>query len=344
MTDKPELEQLIAAARAELDDPNRTYVAGPETATNPRFELFHAGLSMCSQKVRAVLAEKAIPYTSHELVIVASEGIWSEDFKPAENYRPGYVRLRMFGGRQMNARYATAHTGVSSVETEGFDPCVVPLLVDHELGTAIVDSKRIMSHLDSAIEGPIKLIPNSTADREAVLTQVDIVDRTPHPGLLYGFHPDDDQRPDFIKGVMSDVHDVKCTSLQRFIDANPDDSELGDAYRAKIEKERAGKSLAFDPERQRAVRIQTQEIIDDLNQRLAETGSPWVCGSDYTLADTVWGISLYRLHWLGLAAMWREYPLIQSYADRVYRRPSVWEQVINFPSPMPPSPHTTDIE
>ncbi len=342
MSDSNKLDQLLNAARAELDDPARTTIVGAGADATPRFELFHAGLSMCSQKVRAVLAEKAIPYTSHELVIVASAGIWAENFKPAENYRPGYVRLRMLGGKQLGKAFAEQHTGSSSVETEGFDACVVPLLVDHELGQVIVDSKLICAHLDNAVEGPVKLVPDES--KAAVLQQVDIVDQTPHPGLLYGFHPDDDQRPDFIKGVMSDVHDVKCTSLQRFIDDNSDDADLVAAYQSKIAKERAGKALAFDSERQREVRTRAQKIIEDLDAQLEATADTWLCGSNYTLADTVWGISLYRLQWLGLAPLWADKPRIKEYAERVYKRPSVWDQVITFPSPMPPSPHTSDIQ
>jgi glutathione S-transferase len=340
---KQELEGLVAAARAELDDPTRTRVVGAAGAETPRFELFHAGMSMCSQKVRTVLAEKAIPYTSHELVIVASKGIYTEEFKPAENYRPGYVKLRIYGGMELGSAYAEAHTGSSSVETEGFDACVVPVLVDHQERRVIVDSKRICEHLDRVGEGPIRLIPQEANARAEVMAQVDTVDRTPHPGFLYGFHPDDDRRPDFVKAVMADVHDVKCGSLQKFIDDNRGDEQLVAAYRSKIAKERAGKALAFDPERQRAVRSRAQRVIEEFDARLGARGAPWLCGADYTLADAVWGISLYRMHWLGLATLWSHMPRVGEYAARAYKRPSVAEQVIHYPSPMPPSPHTADI-
>lgn len=344
MNDANDVEALADAARAELDDPTRSRIVGDTPGQTPRFELFHAGLSLCSQKVRAVLAEKAIPYTSHELVIVASKGIYSEEFKPAENYRPAYVRLRMRGGKQLGTPYATEHTGVSAVDTEGFDPCVVPTLVDHDEGCVVVNSKLICEHLDNAVTGQIKLIPGDAAARAAVMAQVDVVDRTPHPGLLYGFHPDRDDRPEFIKAVMADVHDVKCDSLQKFIDANAGDEELVAAYRSKIAKERAGKALAFDPDRQRDVRARAQAIVDNLDVQLETCANPWVCGADYTLADIVWGISLYRLEWLGLASMWVDKPRIQEYTALTYRRPSVWDQVINFPTPMPPSPHTVHIK
>ncbi len=86
-----------------------------------------------------------------------------------------------------------------------------------------------------------------------------------------------------------------------------------------------------------------QDIIDNFDQQLESMADPWICGPEFTLADVVWGISLYRLHWLGLAYLWKELPRVREYIDRIYHRPSIWEDVINFPSPMPPSPHTVDI-
>lgn len=85
MTNATEFDSLAKVALNEMDDPTRTRIIDA-TDDAPRFERFHAGLSICSQKVRAVLAEKVIPYVSHEMVIVGSAGIYSEDFRPAENY------------------------------------------------------------------------------------------------------------------------------------------------------------------------------------------------------------------------------------------------------------------
>jgi hypothetical protein len=50
------------------------------------------------------------------------------------------------------------------------------------------------------------------------------------------------------------------------------------------------------------------------------------------------------MHWLGLAPLWSQKPRVGEYAARVYNRPSIAEQVIHYPSPMPPSPHTGDIQ
>ncbi|NNL86664.1 MAG: glutathione S-transferase family protein, partial [Myxococcales bacterium] len=76
-------ETLSAAAREELSDPKRSVVIGAADGGTPRFELYHFGFSICSQKVRTALAEKGVAYLAHEL-------------EPTENYRPHYVRLRLF--------------------------------------------------------------------------------------------------------------------------------------------------------------------------------------------------------------------------------------------------------
>lgn len=343
MHEQQELTALVNAANADLNDPARTRVMRAQPGDTPRFELYHAGLSMCSQKVRAVLAEKGVPYVSHEMTIVASRGIWSADFRPAENYRPSYVRLRLYGGRLLDSPFAQTHTGRSSFETEGFDPCVVPLLVDHQAGQSIIDSMRICAHLDRELPQPPRLIPAEPDAAAAVLRQAAIVDRTPHPAVLYGFHPDDDQRPDFIKAVMQEVYEAKCEQLEMLIAANRDEAELVSAYESKIAKEQAGRRLARDHDFQRRIRAELERIIATLDNDLGRQSGAWLCGADYSLADLMWGISLYRLQWLGLAKLWQNRPLVRAYADRVYRRPSVWEDVIHWPSPMPPSPHTADV-
>ena len=45
-------------------------------------DLYHNGASTCSQKVRMVLAEKALDYTSHVI-----------DLIKGEQHDPGYVKL-----------------------------------------------------------------------------------------------------------------------------------------------------------------------------------------------------------------------------------------------------------
>lgn len=335
------IARLTAAFNAELTDERRNRVVGAAAGTNTRFELYHAGFSVCSQKVRAVLAEKKIPYTSHELSILNSRGIYSDKLTPAENYSPNYVRLRLLGGKGRGLRLATGYSGRSSVDTEGFDACVVPTLIDHDQGRVIVDSKVICEYLDSQTEP--KLIPDHPELKSAVMRQLDIVDKTPQPALLYGAHPDDDQRPEFIKQAMAKSYDLKLEALETLLEENRHDVELNAAYSSKIAKEKAGQKMLADGNNVVAMRNETQSIITALDGQLASSG-PWICGDQFTLADLAWAINLYRMKWLGVASLWQSLPQVEQYSRRLYHRPSIWSAVLKFPSPMPESPHTQDIE
>ncbi|MGH8597105.1 MAG: glutathione S-transferase family protein [Gammaproteobacteria bacterium] len=343
MTNPMPLDAMVVAANATLADANRHRVVQPSPGAAPRFDLYHAGLSVCSQKVRTVLAEKGVPYRSHEMVILNSRGIYSAELTPAENYQPAYVKLRMRGGAQLGRPKASGYSGRSAVETEGFDACVVPTLVDGQTNEVIVDSVRICEYIDAQVPLPQRLIPAQSDVTTAVREQLAIVDGTPHPAVLYGFHPEDDRRPDFIKQVMSDVYELKISALRQLIDENRNDAELVATYEAKISKEAGGKSVARDPVKQHAVRAELQRIIEALDRQLAGRAAPWVCGPDFTLADVFWGVSLYRLHWLGLASLWSKLPRVAAYTQALYQRPSLRAAVLQWPSPMPASPHTADV-
>ena len=78
-------------------------------------ELYHFGFSTCSQKVRLVLAQKGLDFTSHEVNLLAGE-----------QHAPDYVKL--------NPKH------------------VVPTLV-HD-GRALVESSLIVKYLDDAFPDP----------------------------------------------------------------------------------------------------------------------------------------------------------------------------------------------
>jgi hypothetical protein len=101
--------ELANAFNARLVDETRHRY--PESMAHQ--ELYHAGLSVCSQKVRTVLAELEQPYVSHELSILNSRGIYSEELTPAENYYPEYVKLRMLGAKQAGLPISRAGRGLS---------------------------------------------------------------------------------------------------------------------------------------------------------------------------------------------------------------------------------------
>src|SRR5882724_5016955 len=151
-TERPTIEALAKRANAAIKDPSRTFTIRAVSGKTPRFELYHAAISLCSQKVRAVLAEKEASFVSHDMEILSLRSA-SGEVIAAENYHPDYVRLRLYGGQSLGRPLVSGYTGTTSVETEGFDACVVPLLVDHERGHVIVDSLRICTYIDREVAG-----------------------------------------------------------------------------------------------------------------------------------------------------------------------------------------------
>lgn len=319
-----DLTKLAAGARAAIADRARITIVGDDA--NPRFELFHAASSLCSQKVRTVLLEKQLAYRSNDMMILSSMG--TNGLVPAEHYHPPYVRLRLIAGAEIGGEFVTGYSGRTSVETEGFDPCTVPLLVDYEAGRVIADSQRICCYLDAVARGPIQLLPDDAKARAEVLHQVNIVDRIPNGALLYGFHPDSDLRPDALKAVMGTVYDYKVMALEAMIAANAGDGELIAAYRAKIAKERGGKSVCRDAAFQRDARAHVAGLLKDLDGALGPGSFPYLHGTSFSLGDVLWGVNLVRLAYLGLASMWEELPNVSRYFDSLVKRPSLHKEAI----------------
>lgn len=337
MTDRS-FEELVAAANEMLAHPRRDTTVGsgngsPEAA--PRFEVYHSAPSLCSFKVRTLLFERGIPFRSHDMNILPA------DNTIPENYRPEYVRLRMHGAP--NARLVDGYTGVSSVTTEGFDPCVVPTLVDREQETVVVDSARICEHLDREWNQGERLMPDAMANE--VRAQIDRVDQAPHVAALYGAHPDGDNRPGGLRANIKDVHGKKIAAIETVLAEAGDSDELLAAYRAKISKESNAHKFVYDGERMRAAHRGMDEHVGALEAQLESHRHPWVLGDAYTLADIMWTNSLYRMKWLGMGHFWERgsvRPRVVEYAERAFERASFRRAVIGWPMAYSPSPHVTE--
>ncbi|MEM5431375.1 glutathione S-transferase [Cupriavidus oxalaticus] len=328
------LRNLAAGARAAIADPARITTVG--TDANPRFELFHAASSLCSQKVRTVLFEKQLPYRSNDMQILSSMG--PDGVIPAEHYHPPYVRLRLKAGLEIGREFVSGYSGRPSVETDGFDPCAVPLLVDYEASRVIADSRRICCYLDTVSHAPIQLLPDDSLARTEVMRQVRIIDQMPNGALLYGSHPDADRRPEALRTVMETIYDHKIAALEAMLADNAGDAELVAAYRAKIAKERGGRALRRDAPFQRAARDQVEVALKELDHTLESAPAPYLAGHAFSLGDVLWGVNLVRLAYLGLAPMWDELPNVARYVDALVRRPSLCKEAVRATiDSLPPS-------
>ncbi len=327
------LTQLVVEANRPFTNAHRNRRIKGGAGGKPRFEIYQAAPSLCSMKVRTVLAEKRASYDSHDLNLMMRE--------PApECYLPGYVRLRLRGAP--DARLATGYTGQSSVTTEGFDPCVVPTLVDYEAQRVIVDSARICAYIDEHT-GAERLIPEQLSG--AIEEQIAIVDQAPHVAVLYGAHPDGDVRPKGLSKRIEGVHAKKIAALEAMKAAAGDDAELAAAYDAKIAKEANAGDFMRDPERMRAAHAQMDEHVGKLERQLASHGGPWALGEIFTMADVMWSVSLFRMQWLGLGKAWEGNASrsgVQAYTARAFARPAFRSGVVDWPCAYAPSPHVKE--
>jgi 2,5-dichlorohydroquinone reductive dechlorinase len=320
MTEK--LDELVAAANAPLTDPEMNRIVGTGT---PRFELYHFALSLCSQKVRACLAEKNATFVAHDINL---------QMPLLGNYDPGYVRLRLTA--DPGEGFATGYTGRSSVGTEGFDPAVVPTLVDRETGIVVVDSLAICRHLDLITEPAGALVPLDLAHN--VARELAIVDSTPQVAVLYCAHPDLDFRPERLRKGMLGVHDRKITKIKAAREMFLGEPALLAAYDAKIAKEEAARDYVTTPDLMRASVNEMLAIVAKLDTRLSD-GRKWICGDRFTLADVFWSVSLFRMKWLGMAFVWEgahtlnieTRPSVASYGARLFERAAFRASAIDWP-------------
>ena len=317
-----DLNDMLDAANAPLKDPEMNRSIGTGT---PRFELYHFALSVCSQKVRTCLAEKAAPYISHDINLSLPD---------LGNYDPAYVRLRSRGSD--GAALVSGYTGRSSISTEGFDPAVVPTLVDLVQMCVVTDSANICTHINRTLKSGPDLRPTALATM--IDAEIAIVDQTPHVAVLYGAHPDCDFRPERLRKSMPGVHDRKIEKLKMAQALVAEDATLTRAFNAKIQKEESARTFVATPDMMRGAVSDILDIIADLDARLSD-GRTGITGADFTLADVMWAVSLFRLKWLGMAFAWEAghalnrtaRPSVSAYATRLFDRPSFREAVIDWP-------------
>lgn len=288
----------------------------------PPYQLFHFGFSICSQKVRAVLEELQVAYGSNQFAGPIEY----------ENYTPEYVRLRLVSDIAQRVQMVSGYSGGSSVESEGFDPLVVPTLVNTATGQVLADSKLICLHLVRSKRDKTDLLPEDLED--AILAQVDLVDRTPHVALLYGANPDRDTRPEEIQARMPGIYKKKYAKIDGFMAKVRDEPDVVAAYEAKLKKERAAEGFVVDAAEMAAAISFSEDLIQGLEEKLSASSGPWIFGERFTLADIFWGVSLIRLAYLGNAGFWgnaASRPQVERYYARIIQRPCLVNGVLQWP-------------
>jgi 2,5-dichlorohydroquinone reductive dechlorinase len=312
------LQKTVDELRSSLGTAGETI--GLNSSESPRFELFHAPNSICSQKVRTVLAHHHIPYRSQLLNIF--EG---------QTYLPANVRLRLMGCDALSGGLVTGHTGSTSVSNGGCDPAVVPTLVDWDTGEVLVDSKRICLYLDQTVAEQSSLRPAGL--QGAVDAEMDVVDNLPNYQMLAGKPPGEDHRPESRR--KSNGVGFAMSKVQRcdnYLAQFADDTDLVRGYSAKRAKELNAAEQLFTPEAMQMAYDKAQSGCDHLEEKLQQSDR-WLLGGQITMADLFWSVELLRMKNMAAEFFWTDgaRPAVAAFVERSQQLPAIRSAVIDWP-------------
>ena len=312
------LQAIAERARQGLGNPPETI--GADISVMPRFELFNAPNSICSQKVRTVLAHHNIPYRSQLVKIFAGQ-----------TYLPDYVRLRLMGCDAIGGELMSVHTGSTSVAAGGCDPAVVPTLIDWQNNEVLVDSKRISFFIDKEVGGSA-LRPKELEG--AIDEELNVVDNLPNYQMLAGTPPGDDHRPESRrKGNGVDFAMSKVQRCDEFLAIHSNDPDLVRGYSAKRSKELAAAKNLFTPEAMRAAYDKAEAGCNHLERKLKSRTTNWLVSDNITMADLYWGVELLRMHNMAAEFFWinGNRPAIEKFFEKAKTISGIRSAVIDWP-------------
>lgn len=314
------LISTAAAAREALG--NVGELIGCANDGMPRFELFHAASSICSQKVRSVLAYHAIPYTSQSLSIFQGQ-----------TYLPDYVRLRMIGCEHYGGALVSRHTGSTSTASGGCDGAVVPTLIDWQSGEVIVDSHKICIYLDNQIPTRRQLRPDDL--QPMIDDDLKIIDNLPNYQMLMGRTVSGTESTITRNGQGSVLSLKKVEWCDHYLNAYSADKILVAAYTAKRDKELSAANHLFDPQAMNLAFDRAESALRNLNGKLVGK-SQWLYSDNATMADLFWLIVLLRMKNTGANRFWEngQLPNIESFCRSAEQLPAIRQAVIDWPDAM----------
>jgi 2,5-dichlorohydroquinone reductive dechlorinase len=283
--------------------------------------LFHAANSICSQKVRVVLAHHEMSYCSQTMNIFTGQ-----------TYLPDHVRLRLIGCENTGVPLVSRHSGSTSMSSGGCDPAVVPTLVDRLTSAVLVDSKRICMYIDSLIPDDHRLRP--AALQKAVDAELQIVDGLPNYQMLAGKPIGEDLRPRRLRennGVDFSMGKVK--RCEQYMREFAHESALVEAYQAKRSKELDAAAHLFSDEAIRSAYAKVTAACAVLDDKLRAVRSNWLMGDAVTMADLFWAVELLRIKNLGAQHIWEQnrLPSVARFVAAAECLPSVQSSVLNWP-------------
>ena len=228
--------------------------------------LYHGANSVCSVKVRIVLAEKGLAWEGRHI-----------DLPKGEHLQADYLKI--------NPR------------------AVVPVL-DHD-GVLIRESTVICEYLDGLDDATRLVPPGALAQARMRIWGVNTAE----------YH--------------DSVNTLTFSSFQRRMLLAKSPEELAARWAAMPDKIRVRKTLDLMEHGAESIFVpvafrRLQRMCAEMEEALA--AHDWLLGPDYSLADAMLTAYVFRLHCLGMHALWEaRYPQVTGWVARVMARPS-WDQ------------------
>ena len=227
--------------------------------------LYHGANSVCSVKVRIVLAEKGLQWDGRHI-----------DLPKGEHLRPDYLEI--------NPR------------------AVVPVL-EHN-GALIRESTVICEYLNGLNDSP-QLVPSTFLEQARM--------------RVWGINTLE---------YHDSVNTLTFSSYQRSMLLAKPAEELAARWEAMPDKIRVRKTLDLMEHGAESIFVpvafkKLQRMCIEMEEALAE--HEWLLGPDYSLADAMLTAYFFRIHCLGLQAIWESrFPRVSAWVERVTARPS-WD-------------------
>lgn len=267
-----------------------------KVAPQTGIHLFHFPLSLCSMKVRQALAENAVDWTSHLVLLPVYQ-----------QYEPEYVRI--------NPR------------------CVVPTLVCN--GKVTTDSLNILNYVVTKLSNLDTSQKPSVHEFEAVNFWLNKADGLPIEALTYGDNRGTNKYFLFKKAADGGKgHEFKANLLRKLVKRHENEKQLYDAYRSKLNIVENTLTIIQTPTRMNTLYDTADSILMELETQLLsgpfkENG--WLASKKFSLADIVWGVVLYRLEKLGLEPLlWSKRAIISQYCEKLFARESFKRGILDW--------------
>jgi glutathione S-transferase len=178
---------------------------------------------------------------------------------------------------------------------------VVPTLV-HK-GTVVTDSSVIIEYLDEEFPNPERFVPADAGRRAAMRSLMRFIDEVPTPAVRV---------PSFNLAFISAFRGMDEQEFVAVANAKPLRKEFMLAM---------GRTGFSDADMAQAL-DRLGRSMRRMNEEIANSGGPWMMGTQLTLADIAVMPTVVRLEDIGLSRLWAGMPSIERWREQIVRHPA----------------------